>query len=127
MRFQHYRPGWRALLVLALIILYLPLSATAEVAVLTVSGTIEDEEGIPLIGATIQEKGQGGGTVTDFDGTYTLEVSSGDAILVISYTGYATQEVAVNDRAIVNIVLDASAAILNEVVVVGYGTQKRRT
>ncbi len=87
----------------------------------TVSGVITDpEEGIGLPGVTIQIKGTQSGTVTDIDGRYTLSVSEDD-ILIISYIGYATQEIPVGQRSVIDIDLTTDAQELSEVVVIGYG------
>ena len=89
-----------------------------------VSGTISDSEG-PLIGATIMEKGTNNGTVTDLDGHFTLEVKP-NAVLVVSYVGYTAQELPTTGKSTFNIRLaSASGKNLNEVVVIGYGTQRR--
>ncbi|WP_394750568.1 SusC/RagA family TonB-linked outer membrane protein [Spongiimicrobium salis] len=90
----------------------------------TVSGTVTSD-GVPLPGATIVVKGTTNGTSTDFDGLYTLNEVPSDAVLVFSYIGYVTQEVAVNGRTEINVVMDQDAKALDEVVVIGYGTQKR--
>lgn len=90
-----------------------------------VSGTIEDAEGTPLIGATIQEVGTTTGTVTDFDGNYTLSVSGPDAVITVTYTGYKSTRETVGNRSVINIVLATDAQVLDQVVVVGYGSQKR--
>lgn len=90
----------------------------------TVSGTITDEDGIPLPGATVMEKGTANGTTTDFDGNYTIEVD-GDAVLVASYIGYISQEVNVNGRSTITIQLNSDVTQLEDVVVVGYGVQKK--
>jgi len=93
----------------------------------TVSGTITSaEDGLPVIGATILIKGTSSGTATDIDGNYTLQVPGDDAILVISYTGLKTQEVTVGDRTEINVEMESSVSILDEVVVTGYGSQGRR-
>ncbi len=89
-----------------------------------VTGSITDEAGIPLPGATVIEKGTTKGVTTDFDGMFSIE-AAGDAVLVISFLGYATQEVAVNGRTSVNVQLAADATQLDDVVVVGYGVQKK--
>lgn len=93
---------------------------------ITVSGTVMDATGIPLPGANILEKGTTNGTQTDFDGRYTISVSSQSSILVVSYLGFVTQEVAVNNQTNINISLAEDAAELDEVVVIGYGTQSRK-
>ena len=86
-----------------------------------VKGVIKDAKGEPIIGATVTEKGTKNATVTDFDGNYSLSVSSRNAVLVVSYIGYNTQEV----KAGSNVTLVEDNALLNEVVVIGYGTQRK--
>lgn len=90
----------------------------------TVSGTITDQDGIPLSGASVVVKGTTTGAVADFDGNYSISAAS-DATLVFSYVGYAAQEVAVNGQSTVNATLQPDASALDEVVLVGYGTQKK--
>ena len=85
------------------------------------TGHVTDSQG-PLIGATVMEKGTNNGTVTDFDGNFSLNVKSG-ATLVISYVGYESQEVKAGDNVRVNLKEDGH--VVNEVVVIGYGTQRR--
>jgi TonB-linked SusC/RagA family outer membrane protein len=85
------------------------------------TGHVEDSQG-PLIGATVMEKGTNNGTVTDFDGNFTLNVKPG-ATLVISYVGYESQEVKAGTNVHVNLKEDGH--VVNEVVVIGYGTQRR--
>ncbi|WP_206684031.1 SusC/RagA family TonB-linked outer membrane protein [Pontibacter beigongshangensis] len=91
----------------------------------TVSGRVtgDNNEGLP--GVSIQIKGTTQGTVTDMDGNFSLEVPGGNARLIVSYVGYLPQEIAVNNRSTVNITLRTDTKSLDEVVVVGYGTQKR--
>ena len=88
-----------------------------------VRGTVVDEAGIPIIGATVQIKGTSQGTVTDLDGNFSLTTPEG-AILIVSYVGLITQEVAVAPT--VNVVLMPDTELLDEIVVVGYGTQRKR-
>src|SRR5690606_9757566 len=90
-----------------------------------VSGRVTDESGKPLPGVNILIKGTTLGTTTDFNGTYALEVEDPEAILVFSFIGYVTQEVSVSNRSTINIVLLEDFHSLNEVIVVGYGTQKK--
>lgn len=85
-----------------------------------VSGSVSDATG-PLPGASVVVKGTTTGTQTDFDGNYTLDGVDPNAVLVISYIGYATQEVPVNGRSTVNVVLEEDAQALDEVVIIGYG------
>ncbi|WP_289064062.1 TonB-dependent receptor [uncultured Zobellia sp.] len=91
----------------------------------TITGVITDETGVPLAGANVVEKGTTNGVTTDFDGNFSLELSSDDAILVVSYIGFATKEIPVNGQTSLTVQLVESAAGLDEVVVVGFGTQKK--
>ncbi|MDE6190688.1 MAG: TonB-dependent receptor [Muribaculum sp.] len=91
---------------------------------ITVSGTVVDELGEPLIGATVQQKGTSHGTSTDVDGNYSLSISPKGTITV-SYVGYNTQTIDVNGRSVINVTLQENSAVLDEVVVVGYGQMKR--
>lgn len=100
------------------------LDLTDDESVKTITGTITDDAGEPLIGATVQIKGSNEGTVTDFDGNFAIEASTDD-ILVISYTGYATIEVALDGRDRINIELGSDPLLLSEVVVIGYGSTKK--
>lgn len=93
--------------------------------VFSVSGTVTDQDGEPLIGVNIQVKGSDKGTATDFDGNFILEDIDENAVLVVSYIGYQTQEVAVSGRSELTVTLSSDAQLLDEVVVVGYGTQKK--
>lgn len=95
--------------------------------VTTVKGTVVDETNEPLIGVTVQVVGeQGSGAVTDFDGNYTIKVLA-KASLKYSYVGYKEQVVAVAGKSVINITMSEDNALLNEVVVVGYGTQKKES
>ena len=89
-----------------------------------ITGTVVDAQG-PVIGASVMEKGTTNGTVTDFDGNFTLNVNPG-ATIVISYIGYETQEIKVGNQSNINITLNEDDAVLEEVVVVGYGTMKKK-
>ncbi len=90
----------------------------------TISGIVTDDSGEALIGANILEKGTGNGTITDIDGSYSLSVSDG-AVLIFSYTGFTEQELVVGSQSTINIAL-AAGALLDEVVVTGYGTQRSK-
>ncbi|QJD97232.1 TonB-dependent receptor [Mucilaginibacter robiniae] len=92
-----------------------------------VTGKVTDEKGSPLIGVSIKVKGTTNGTVSDINGNFSVNVPDGTAnpTLVVSYIGYLTQELAVNDRAQINVQLKESANALSDVVVVGYNTVKR--
>ena len=90
-----------------------------------ITGTVVDAQG-PVIGASVVEKGKtGNGVITDFDGNFTLNVSP-DATIVISYVGYETQEIKVGNQSSFNITLSEDDSVLDEVVVVGYGTMKKK-
>ena len=92
----------------------------------TVRGTIVDaSDGSPLPGATVLVKGTTNGTVTDMNGKFSIQVK-GNAVLVFSYVGYQTQEMSVKPNSTVNVKLKPSAASLNELVVIGYGTVKKK-
>ena len=93
----------------------------------TIIGTISSKLDGTLIGASVLIQGTSKGTVTDFDGNFELAYDSPDQILVISYTGYNTQEVAIGNQTVLNIELTDNISLIDEVVVVGYGTQKRST
>jgi TonB-dependent starch-binding outer membrane protein SusC len=103
--------------------------ATVERAVpaVQVSGTISDEAGAPLPGVNILEKGTTNGTTSDVNGKYTLSVASPGSVLIFSFIGYVTQEIAVGDRTTIDIGLQPDVSTLQEVVVVGYGEQKKAT
>ncbi len=91
-----------------------------------VSGKVKDENGQPLPGVNVIEKGTTNGTATDADGKYSISVPNGNAILVFTFIGYTAQEAAVNNREVIDISMDADIQALGEVVVVGYGTQERK-
>ena len=106
---------------LFLLFLFVPFLMSAQT---TVRGTVKDASDETLIGVSVVEQGTTNGVITDIDGNYTLSVQS-DATLVFSYVGYVPQSVAVNGRSTVNVVLVEDAKTLEEVVVIGYGTQRR--
>lgn len=90
-----------------------------------VKGTVVDANGEPIIGASVVVKGNASvGTITDADGVFSIENISGD-ILVISFIGYETKEISVKGKSFVRVILNENSEILDEVVVVGYGTQKK--
>ena len=92
----------------------------------TVTGTVVDGTGEPLIGVSVQVKGTSTGAITDLDGKFSIPNVSPESTLVISYIGYATQEIKVGDQATFNITLADDAQLLEEVVVIGYGTMAKR-
>ncbi|MBQ0056027.1 MAG: TonB-dependent receptor [Bacteroidales bacterium] len=94
-------------------------------AQVTVTGVVTETSGEPIIGATVREKGTNVGTITDMDGRYSLKVANAKATLVFSYVGLETIEEALNGRKVVNVELKSNDELLDEVVVVGYGTMKK--
>ncbi len=102
------------------------VASTEVQQIITIKGSLTGEsDGMPLMGATVIEKGTSNGTVTDMDGNYSLTVTSTDAVLEFSYMGFITQEVTVGDQTEINVVLKEDFSQLDDVVVVGYGTQKK--
>ncbi len=93
---------------------------------IVVSGTVTDESGQPLPGANILEKGTTNGTQTDFDGKFSLTATNSNAILIVSYLGFITNEVSINGQANLSISLQEDSAKLDEVVVIGYGSANKR-
>lgn len=89
-----------------------------------VTGQITDETGMPLAGASVMEKGTSNGVISDFDGNFTINVNTG-ATLQISYLGYTPKEIQVGTDSVINVQLEPDATQLDDVVVIGYGTQKR--
>ncbi len=108
----------------ALLLLFFAIVNMQSANAQTISGTVVDESGIGIPGVNILVKGTSTGAVTDFDGNFSIAAKSGD-VLVASYIGYATQEVTVGSQSNVNITLQQDLESLDEVVIVGYGTQKK--
>ncbi len=92
----------------------------------TISGTVKDVDGKALSGVSVQLKNGTAGTATDAEGNYSLSVPAGNGVLEFSYVGYAAQEVAIKNKSNISVNLLSSNNALNEVVVVGYGTQRKR-
>ena len=105
-----------------LIALAMPLCVFAQNV--TVKGQVKDDAGEPMIAAAVAELGTSNGTVTDLDGNYSITVAS-DASLQFSFMGYVTKTEAVNGRTTINVTLSEDAELLDEVVVIGYGVQKK--
>lgn len=93
---------------------------------ITIKGIVLDELGQPMIGVTILPKGSSRGTTTDFDGSYTIVVPAATEALLFSYVGYETKEVAIAGQTTIKVSLVQSSKSLNEVIIVGYGTQKKK-
>ena len=92
----------------------------------TITGEVTDEGGDPLIGVTILVKGTSSGTITDVDGAYSIEVPNGAEALTVSYIGYLTKEVEIGNQTVIAISMEQDAIGLDEVVVIGYGTTKKK-
>ena len=101
------------------------MASVQQAQTINVSGQVVDQEGEPLIGATVKVKGATTGSITDFDGNFTIDAPA-NGTLVVSYVGYKDREIAVRGRAILNkIEMESDAMMLDQVVVVGYGVQKK--
>ncbi len=109
-------------LVLALVCFAIGFAAAQR----AITGTVVDDQGQPLIGASVLVKGTTTGTVTDVEGNFALDLPEGRDVLVVSYTGYGTEEVAVGDSPTMRITLTEAAAQLNEIVVTGLGIRKEK-
>lgn len=101
------------------------IQETTPVQAITVTGQVKDNKGLPLPGVTIKIKGSEIGTQTGLDGKYSLSVPDSKAVLVFSFIGFVNQEITVGNQAKIDVVLKEQTSALNEVVVVGYGTQKK--
>ncbi|WP_373843326.1 TonB-dependent receptor plug domain-containing protein, partial [Bacteroides heparinolyticus] len=112
----------RAALLLFFFAFMLPISALAQAIRLT--GNVTDATGESIIGASVLEKGTTNGVITDIDGNFALNVSP-NATIIISYVGYAAQEIPLNGRNTLKVVLKEDTEMLDEVVVIGYGTMKK--
>lgn len=131
MRYQFFKAG------LLLLTMFMPclygLSELQAEAVQasksrTITGTvISSEDKLPVIGANVWLKNSSTGTITDFDGNYSITVDGIGGVLVFSYLGSKTQEIAIGDQNVVNVTLSPETEVLDEVVVVGYGHQKKES
>src|SRR5690554_1038688 len=92
----------------------------------SITGTVTDDSGAPLLGATVLVKGTSSGTSTDFDGNFSLRVNIGDN-LEVTYIGFATKSVIVDSRDSYTIVLDPSSNVMDEVLIVAYGTASKES
>ncbi|RKN78797.1 SusC/RagA family TonB-linked outer membrane protein [Ulvibacterium marinum] len=122
MKKKSYRISWKFLFVFGLL-----WGITMQGQDVTITGTVASaSDSQPLPGVNVVEKGTTNGTVTDFDGNYSLNVADDNATLIFSYIGFTTQEIQVNGQSEVNATLIEDATSLDEVVLVGYGTQIKR-
>ena len=109
---------------IGLFVLFISLGTISLNAQSVISGLVNDESGEALIGVNIIIQGTSTGTVTDFDGAYSLEAAA-DAVLEFSYTGYKTESVSVNGQSNINVTLNTDIEVFDEVVVIGYGSVKK--
>lgn len=109
---------------LFILVLFAGISMAAH-AQTVVKGNISDSQGEPVIGASVIEKGTSNGVITDFDGNFSLNVSSPTATLLISYVGYVPQEVSANGTSPLKVVMVEDSKMLDEIVVIGYGIQRK--
>src|SRR5262245_54700242 len=111
------------------LLLMLPLillAGTATAQKRTVTGKVTDKKnGTPMSGVSVLVDKKKGGVTTKADGTYSISVESSSSVIIFSYVGYATQSVPLLDKTHVDVVMEASTTVEDEVVVIGYGTQKR--
>ena len=110
---------------LALVFLFLLCLSPSGVMAQSVTGTVNDEAGEPIIGATVKVQGSNAGAITDFNGNFSIQAAS-NATLSISYVGYVTQQVNVGGRSNIAVTLVEDNTTLNDVVVIGYGTMKKK-
>ena len=126
------RQDWRHIRFYAALVIFmvsggLPVlaqDASAQSRAKVIVGKVLDTDMAPVIGASIMVKGTQTGTITDIDGSFELEVTSGD-VLTVASLGYLTEEIKVGDRSSIEVILEEDSQLLEEVVVVGYGTVKR--
>ena len=123
MQKQKINSLFRICLVLALLGLFINQSHAQNK---TITGVVKDQTGEPLIGVNVMEKGTTNGTITDVDGKYSVTVTSQAPVFVFSYIGYLTQEIPVSGKQVVNVTMQEDTEELDEVVVIGYGTAKKK-
>ncbi|RZM11187.1 MAG: SusC/RagA family TonB-linked outer membrane protein, partial [Pedobacter sp.] len=105
---------------------YIAWQTQVKVGAITINGTVLDDLGQPLPGVGVNLKGTTVGVSTNLNGEFSIELSSNDAILTFSFVGFNTQEISVKGRTNIKVILTPSTSALNEVVVVGYGTQRKK-
>ena len=103
------------------------LTSVTVFAQTQITGHVADMKGEAIIGANVTLKGTTNGTITDFDGHFTLNVNDPNGILAVSFIGYKTKEVKIGEKTIFQIILEEDTETLDEVVVVGYGTQTKKS
>ena len=107
-------------------VLFVVLTSFAQTAFSqTIQGKVTDENGVPFPGASVTVKGTSKGVITDYDGFYKLILEENSEILIFSFLGYTSSEEAINGRTTINVSLEPDAQSLGEIIVVGYGAEKR--
>ncbi|MBV6655200.1 MAG: carboxypeptidase-like regulatory domain-containing protein, partial [Mameliella sp.] len=109
-------------LIFSLLMLFMLQDISAQILI---SGKVTESDGAPLPWATVVVKGTDNGTETKNDGSYSIEVPDENSVLVFSFLGYGSEEVTVGERRTIDVVLGSDSQLLSEVVIVGYGTQKK--
>lgn len=104
---------------------FMALSFAALGQSITIKGVVTENGGLPMIGVSISEKNTANGTITDIDGSYTIKVSSDKAILIFNYLGYKGQELALNGRTNIDVLLEQDSQVLADVIVTGYRKETR--
>lgn len=116
---------WTVSFVFTLLLLLCSVPGFAQIK--SINGTVIDATGEPLIGVNVSIKGTTVGTITDLDGKYVLQAPNNNAVVVFSFIGYKTEEVVVGTQTVINMTLKEDTQLIDEVVVVGYGVQKKVT
>ena len=112
------------LVVFALAMLFTTSNVFAQANVITVKGKVTDVSGVGLPGLTVAVKGTGQGTITDNQGSYSITVENENAVLVFSFVGFATQEIEINGRSVIDVIMEESSEALEEVVVTALGIRR---
>ena len=110
---------------LAILAMAIPAQVFAQSGKYEVKGVVVDTTGTPVIGATVLEQGTTNGITTDVNGQFVLKVNSDQSIVTISYIGYLTKALVANSPELLNVVLEEDSAMIDDVVVIGYGTVKK--
>lgn len=126
-KLRNYTAPYYRLISMMMTLMFILTGQTIFAQSVQVNGVVKDQTGETIIGATIIEKGTTNGTISDIDGNFQLTVSSSDAILRVSYIGYTPQEVALEGRTSITVILRSDDQQLEEVVVVGYGAHKKES
>ncbi|HAC73841.1 MAG TPA: SusC/RagA family protein, partial [Porphyromonadaceae bacterium] len=123
----NFKKSTKAFLMTVLSSMLMILSVSAQTgSTINVRGTVKDVAGEPIIGASILLQGTTSGVVTDYDGNFSIQ-APGNGTLVISYVGYITQTIAIQNRNSIEVILQEDMELLDEVVVIGYATGSTRT